>query len=109
MWAMGIEKLPFINNEKEWEELTFLRRFYETEQPLPTAASWLLTKLPMEFHKASAIFTWFVEILIPLLIFLSPKWQYVSAIFQCILMIAIHIAGNYATFQVISIVYQGPF
>ena len=108
MWAMGIEKLPFINNEKEWEELTFLRRFYETEQPLPTAASWLLTKLPMEFHKASAIFTWFVEILIPLLIFLSPKWQYVSAIFQCILMIAIHIAGNYATFQVISIVLMIP-
>ena len=104
MCAMGIEKLPFINNEKEWHQLTFLKRFCKTEQPLPTAASWLLTKLPMFFHKASAIFTWIIEIIVPLLIFLSSKYQRVSAILQCILMVAIQLAGNYATFQVISVV-----
>ena len=108
MWAMGIEKLPFINNEKEWQQLTFLKRFYETEQPLPTAASWLLTKLPMFFHKASAIFTWIIEIIVPLLIFLSSKYQRLSAILQCILMVAIQLAGNYATFQVISVVLMLP-
>jgi lipase maturation factor 1 len=108
MWAMGIEKLPFINGEKHWVNLTYLSRFYETEQPLPTAASWLLTKFPMWFHKACAYMTWFVELFIPLLIFLSPKWQYISVIFQAILMVAIYVVGNYATFQVITIVLMIP-
>ena len=75
---------------------------------MPTAASWLLTKLPMFFHKASAIFTWIIEIIVPLLIFLSSKYQRLSAILQCVLMVAIQLAGNYATFQVISVVLMLP-
>ena len=69
---------------------------------------WLLTKVTTSFHKASAIITWIVEIIVPLLIFLSQKYQRLSAILQCMLMVAIQLAGNYATFQVISVVLMLP-
>ena len=108
MWAMGVEKIPFLNQEKEWYAMTYLKRFYETEQPLPTAASWVLTKLPMWFHKLSVVGTWFIELVVPVMIFGGSEWQYWSAYLQCTLMIAIQVAGNYATFQVITCVLMIP-
>jgi lipase maturation factor 1 len=108
MWAMGLEKLPIVNGEKAWADMTFLQRFYETEQPLPTALSWVLTKMPMGFHKVSTLGTWFIELIVPLWIFGSARWQFWSAVLQAILMLAIQLAGNYATFQVVTVVLMIP-
>ena len=108
MYAMGIEKIPYVNNEPTWHDLTFLARFYETEQPLPTAASWVLTKFPMGFHKVCVVLTWTIELVAPLMIFGPTKWQYWSGILQATLMVAIHVVGNYATFQIVTIILMIP-
>ena len=40
MIAMGLEKIPQINDCDEWEDMTYLKWFYEREQPMPTALAW---------------------------------------------------------------------
>ena len=66
MIAMGLEKIPQINGCDEWEDMTYLKWFYEREQPMPTALAWHAYHLPMVVHKISAVATWFIEVIVPL-------------------------------------------
>ena len=36
MFAMGLEKLPWLNGCAEWRDLTYTHRYLESEQPKPT-------------------------------------------------------------------------
>ena len=69
MLAMGLEKVPFLNDCLEWWNLTYLKFFYEREQPMPTALAWTAFHFPMSFHHFSAWSMWIIELFVPFMCF----------------------------------------
>ena len=109
MLAMGLEKVPFVNNCEEWENWTYIKWFYEREQPMPTALAWYAFHLPMWFHEISCLATWIIEVVIPLFAFWPSfrvrKWCGIMLIF---LQIPIMITGNYSILNWLTIVLCIP-
>ena len=97
MIAMGLEKIPQINDCDEWEDMTYLKWFYEREQPMPTAFAWHAYHLPMIIHKISAVATWFIEIIVPLICFApNPLYRRMASILLMLFQLPIMITGNYS-------------
>lgn len=55
-----------------WRNLTCLAYHYET-QPIPNPLSWYLHQAPLWFHKLGALFTHFVELIVPFGYFLPLR------------------------------------
>ncbi len=66
MFMSGLVKL--LSGDPTWRDLTALSYHYQT-QPLPTPLAWYMYQLPGWFQKASTVFVFFVELLVPFLIF----------------------------------------
>lgn len=86
-----------------WTDLTAMTYHYWT-QPLPTPLAWYAAKLPPSVHGLTTLLVLVVEILVPVLIFAPRRYRigaaYVLAGFQVIIMLT----GNYAFFNVLTIV-----
>jgi hypothetical protein len=118
MFAMGVEKLPFINHNKHWLEWTYLTRFYETEQPMPTFLAYYAHHMPVYIHQWCCLVTWLIEVLVPLFILCSScrlckschqcyQWRntfkYATAVAMSAIQIPIFLTGNYSILNVLSI------
>jgi lipase maturation factor 1 len=100
MFSSGMVKLA--SGDPTWRSLTALRYHYET-QPLPTRAAWYFHQLPGGFQDMSNLLMFFIELLLPFLIF-GPKHLRVAAAAGLILFqILIFITGNYCFFNLLAI------
>jgi predicted DCC family thiol-disulfide oxidoreductase YuxK len=96
LFSSGIVKL--VSGDPTWRSLTALRVHYET-QPLPTPIGWALHQLPISFQQVSCAFLFFVELLVPFLVFAPRRAKHAAFVFFVGLQILIALTGNYAFFN----------
>ena len=100
MFLSGTAKL--LSGDPTWRNLTALRYHYVT-QPLPTRFAWYFHQFPPDFQKLSAVFMFFVELLIPFLLFAPRRIRFFAAGMTILLQILIFFTGNYTFFNLVSI------
>jgi len=100
MFMSGLVKL--LSGDPTWRDLTALSYHYET-QPLPTPIAWYMYQLPAWFQKVSTVFVFFVELLVPFLIFAPLKPRRIAAGLLIGLQVLILLTGNYTFFNLLAI------
>ena len=100
MFLSGAVKL--LSGDSSWRNLTALPVHYQT-QPLPTPLAWYFYQLPGWFQHFSVGFVFFVELIVPFLIFAPRRVRFGGAGFIAFLQIMILLTGNYAFFNVLTI------
>lgn len=101
MFFSGAVKL--LSHDPTWRNLTALHYHYET-QPLPTPLAWYMYQLPMSFQKASTLFTFFVELVVPFCFFAPRRVRHVAGWITIALQVLILCTGNYTFFNLLTIV-----
>jgi len=95
-----------VSGDPAWASLQALRYHYET-QPLPTWTSWYMYQLPSAVQAGSAAGMFFIELIVPWVVFLPPQWRRARLI-GCALMISLQLGiaatGNYGFFNLLTIV-----
>ena len=99
-FSSGAVKLG--SGDPAWRSLTALRYHYET-QPLPTWIGWAFHQLPVSFQEISCVFVFFVELVVPFLVFLPRRGKHVAFGFLLTLQILIALTGNYAFFNLLAV------
>jgi hypothetical protein len=102
MLASGVVKLT-SGDASWWPDLTAMSFHYET-QPLPTSAGWHAHHLPMWLHKAEAVATFVVELVVPFLVFLGRIPRLVAFLCFAGLQAGIALTGNYGFFNLLTLV-----
>jgi hypothetical protein len=100
MFMSGLVKLA--SGDPTWRNLTALSYHYVT-QPLPTPIAWYMYQLPMWFQRASTAFVFFVELLVPFLIFAPIRLRRIGAGLMIGLQALILLTGNYTFFNLLAI------
>ena len=102
MFLSGVVKLA--SGDSSWRHFTALPVHYET-QPLPTPLAWYMYQLPLWFQRASVGFVFFVELIIPFLIFAPRRIRFFAARAVVALQVLILLTGNYAFFNLLTIAF----
>lgn len=102
MFLSGVVKLA--SGDPSWRHFTALPVHYET-QPLPTPLAWYMYQLPEWFQRSSVGVVFFVELLVPFLIFAPRRVRLFAARAIVVLQILILLTGNYAFFNVLTIAF----
>jgi hypothetical protein len=100
MFFSGMVKL--LSADPAWRNFTALTYHYYT-QPLPTPLAWYMQQLPDWFQKMSVGFIFFVELIVPFLIFAPKRLRHVAAWFIISLQVLILLTGNYTFFNFLTI------
>jgi len=100
MFFSGAVKL--LSGDPTWRNLSALQYHYET-QPLPTPAAWYMQQLPTAFQKASTVFVFAVELIVPFLFFAPRRIRHVAAWITIALQLLILTTGNYTFFNLLTI------
>lgn len=100
MFSSAVVKLT--NKDASWKNLTALTYHYWT-QPLPNPLSYLLHKAPVGFQKFSTLLMFFIELIVPVFIFISGTTQTIAACLLILLQVLILLTGNFAFFNVITL------
>lgn len=100
MFESGWCKLA--SGDPTWANLTALNYHYFT-QPLPTPLAWYAQQLPEWFQKLSVGGVFFIELLLPFLIFTPRLLRHFGAIGMIFLQLLIAATGNYAFFNLLTI------
>ena len=101
MFASGMVKL--LSEDWFWLNSVALTVHYET-QPLPNPLSWHFHNLPQWFHMRSCDLMFFIELVVPFLIFLPRNLRIFASGSTVLLMIVIIFSGNYTFFNFLTIV-----
>jgi predicted DCC family thiol-disulfide oxidoreductase YuxK len=99
IFLSGAVKLA--SGDPSWRHFTALPVHYET-QPLPTPLAWYMYQLPEWFQRGSVGFVFFVELLVPFLIFAPRRVRLFAARAIIVLQVLILLTGNYAFFNVLT-------
>ncbi|MEE8428604.1 MAG: lipase maturation factor family protein [Gammaproteobacteria bacterium] len=99
MFLSGAVKL--LSHDPSWANLTALNFHYET-QPLPTPLAWYVHHWPEWFHQVSVGATFFIELVVPFLIFLPRRLRHVAAGSFLLLQGTIVLTGNYNFFNLLT-------
>lgn len=90
----GTSKLE--SRDPNWRNLTAIKFHYQS-QPLPNTLAWYVYKLPMTFHKFSAFFMFFSELVIPFFaLFGTEEMRLASFILLFGLQFMIWVTGNFS-------------
>jgi predicted DCC family thiol-disulfide oxidoreductase YuxK len=100
VFLSGVVKLA--SGDPSWRHFTALPVHYET-QPLPTPLAWHMYQLPMWFQRGSVGFVFFVELVVPFLIFAPRQVRFFAARAIVVLQVLILLTGNYAFFNLLTI------
>ena len=100
MLFSGTAKL--LSHDPAWRNLTALEYRYQT-QPLPTRFAWYFHQLPADFQKFSCLFVFFVELVVPFLMFAPRRVRFFAATVTVALQVLIFITGNYAFFNLLAV------
>ena len=96
MFMSGVVKL--ISGDPNWRDLSALSYHFLT-QPLPTPIAWYAAQLPTGVLKAATGAMFFVELVLPFLIFCPRRLRFVAAFGILILQTCILLTGNYNWFN----------
>lgn len=86
-----------------WRNLTATYIHYES-QPLPNPLAWYMRKMPLWFHKASCLYMFFVEMVVPFAIFFGPEIRFVAFTLLVSLQLMIAFTGNFSFLNLMTIV-----
>jgi predicted DCC family thiol-disulfide oxidoreductase YuxK len=100
MFSSGWVKLA--SGDVNWRHLSALRFHYET-QPLPPWTAWFLHQMPPWFQTVSALFLFFVELVVPILFFAPRRLRTFAFRMTILLQVLIAATGNYAFFNALAI------
>jgi predicted DCC family thiol-disulfide oxidoreductase YuxK len=100
MFLSGAVKL--LSGDPTWRNFTALFYHYQT-QPLPTPLAWYFFQLPGWFQRLSVGVAFFVELLVPFLIFAPRRIRLFAAGAITLLEVLIFLTGNYAFFNLLAI------
>jgi predicted DCC family thiol-disulfide oxidoreductase YuxK len=100
MFLSGAVKLA--SGDPSWRHFTALPVHYET-QPLPTPLAWYMYQLPEWFQRGSVGIVFFVELIVPFLIFAPRRIRFFAASAILALQLLILLTGNYAFFNLLTI------
>jgi lipase maturation factor 1 len=100
VFLSGVVKLA--SGDPSWRHFTALPVHYET-QPLPTPLAWYMYQLPAWFQRGSVGFVFFVELVVPFLIFAPRGIRFLAARAMIVLQVLILLTGNYAFFNLLTI------
>ena len=100
MFMGGMVKL--LGRDPTWDNLTALTYHFET-QPLPTPAAWYAHHLPDSVLAGGAAATFFVELLVPFLIFAPRRLRMLAAWLFILFEFCIILTGNYNFFNLLTI------
>ena len=101
MFMSGVVKLT--SGDESWWNLTALRYHYET-QPLPTVLGWWADHAPEWVGRVSTGFVLVVELLVPLLLWAPRRLRLAACALLIGLQVLIALTGNYAFFNLLTIV-----
>jgi len=101
MLLSGVVKLA--SGDENWRNLTALRYHYET-QPLPTPLAWYAHQFPLWLQQLSAAGVFFIELVVPFLIFLPGRSRIFAACCFIVLQSSIMLTGNYNFFNLLVII-----
>lgn len=87
----GASKL--LSRDENWANLTALCYHYHT-QPIANLMAWYFDKLPLTFHKLSALGMFYIELIVPFFIFMPPDIRLLVFIQLVGLQISIWFTGN---------------
>ena len=96
MFMSGVVKL--ISGDPNWRNLSALSYHFLT-QPLPTPLAWYAGSLPAQVLKAATEAMFFVELVLPFLIFCPRRLRFVAAFGILLLQGCILLTGNYNWFN----------
>ena len=100
MFESGAVKL--LSGDLSWRNLTALAVHYET-QPLPTPIAWYMMQAPLWFQKVSTASVFFVELILPFLMFGPRRLKQIAAVGTILFQILILLTGNYTFFNLLTI------
>ena len=101
MFMSGVVKLT--SGDESWWDLTAMNYHYLT-QPLPTVLGWWAHQAPEWLQKFSTGFTLFAELVAPFLIWAPRRLRLLGAALLIGLQVMIGLTGNYAFFNLLTIV-----
>jgi len=96
MFESGVVKLA--SGDATWHNFTALSVHYET-QPLPTWIGWYAHQMPSWFQKASCLVMFFIEMVVPFLMFTPRRPRIFGAMAVVFLQVIILLTGNYTYFN----------
>ena len=97
----GVVKLA--SGDQNWWNLTALKYHFET-QPLPSPVAWYAHQLPLWFHKLSVAGVFFIELIVPFMIFMPRALRVFAACCFFLLQFSIILTGNYNFFNLLVII-----
>jgi predicted DCC family thiol-disulfide oxidoreductase YuxK len=100
VFQSGAVKL--LSHDPSWHNLTALSFHYFT-QPLPTPLAWYANQAPMWVQKASTLFLFAIELVLPFLMFGPRRLKQVAAVGTITLQTLILLTGNYNFFNLLTI------
>ncbi len=95
----GAAKL--LSGDPTWRDLTAMVSYYETA-PIPTWAGWYVHQLPVWAHKACALFTFFVELVVPFFMWGPRRLRGVAFFFMIAMQLSVVLTANYGFFNYLS-------
>ncbi len=96
MFMSGVVKL--LSGDPSWWDLSALSHHFLT-QPLPTPLAWYAAQLPLGALKVATGAAFFVELVLPFLIFYPRRLRFIAAFGIFLLQFCILITGNYNWFN----------
>jgi Lipase maturation factor len=92
-----------IRHDECWRKLTCLYYHYET-QPLPNPLSWYFHRIPAPLHRFSALFSHFVQIVVPFALFAPQPVASVAAGLIILHQLVLIVSGNYSWLNWLTVV-----
>jgi predicted DCC family thiol-disulfide oxidoreductase YuxK len=96
MLLSGAVKL--LSGDPTWANLSALSYYFQTE-PLPTGLAWYAHHLPHAVLIAATVVTFFIELILPFLIFFPRRLRFIAAFGIVFLQVVILLTGNYTFFN----------
>ncbi len=94
--------VKLLSGDLSWRNLTALAVHYET-QPLPTPVAWYMMQAPLWFQKLSTASVFFVELILPFLMFGPRRCKQIAAFGTILFQLLILLTGNYTFFNLLTI------
>jgi hypothetical protein len=92
-----------LRHDPCWRDLTCLYYHYET-QPLPNPLSWYFHRIPRPMHRASALFSHFVQVVVPFGLFAPQPWAAMAGGLIILHQLVLIVSGNYSWLNWLTVV-----
>jgi len=92
-----------VRHDECWRKLTCLYYHYET-QPLPNPLSWYFHRIPKPLHRFSALFSHFVQIVVPFALFAPQPVASIAAGLIILHQLVLIVSGNYSWLNWLTVV-----